>query len=392
MKSICILGRQPALGLAELESLLGPGPITPLSNNIALLDIEAVSIPFSRLGGTMKLAKVLAELSTTDVKMIETYLHNTVPVHMQFIPEGKFTVGLSFYGFDISPVKINAMGIRLKKTIQKTGRSVRVVPNKAPDLNTAQVLHNNLTGLTGWELLLVKHGDITYLAQTTGSQDIEAYAARDQKRPQRDAKVGMLPPKLAQIIINMAADGTMPSGHTVLDPFCGTGVLLQEAALMGFDVYGTDIEPRMIEYSGGNLAWLKNKYADIHFLYNLEPGDATSYTWKTHFDTVACEVYLGDPLYKVPHGDKLQTIINDCDRIVRDFLKNLEHQTIPGQRLCLAVPVWFNGQQNKRLPSLDHLKDLGYNRLSFVHAETAELIYHRPGQIVGRELVALQRN
>jgi hypothetical protein len=35
-------------------------------------------------------------------------------------------------------------------------------------------------------------------------QDIDAYAERDFERPMRDAFVGMLPPKLAQIMLNLA--------------------------------------------------------------------------------------------------------------------------------------------------------------------------------------------
>jgi 2-polyprenyl-3-methyl-5-hydroxy-6-metoxy-1,4-benzoquinol methylase len=99
-------------------------------------------------------------------------------------------------------------------------------------------------------------------------QDIEAYGARDQARPARDARVGMLPPKLAQTIINLAAgrpetrmdkhwDSADGLGRfMVLDPFCGTGVILQEALLMGYSVYGSDIEPRMAEYTKKNLQWL----------------------------------------------------------------------------------------------------------------------------------------
>lgn len=68
---------------------------------------------------------------------------------------------------------------------------------------------------------------------------------RDYGRPARDARVGMLPPKLAQIMLNLSVKDE--KSGTVLDPFCGTGVLLQEAALAGFDFIGSDIEPRMVE-------------------------------------------------------------------------------------------------------------------------------------------------
>ena len=57
-KSICILGRQPALGLAELESLYGAEHVRPLAGH-ALLDVPAEDIDFRRLGGTIKVARTI---------------------------------------------------------------------------------------------------------------------------------------------------------------------------------------------------------------------------------------------------------------------------------------------------------------------------------------------
>ncbi len=119
-------------------------------------------------------------------------------------------LGLSLYGFSESLRRVEATGLNLKKAIRKTGRSVRLVPNKTAELNAAQIIHNQLTGPTGWELLFIRESGKTIIAQTVKVQDIDAYARRDRLRPKRDAKVGMLPPKLAQIIINLAA-GKLPS-------------------------------------------------------------------------------------------------------------------------------------------------------------------------------------
>jgi hypothetical protein len=104
--------------------------------------------------------------------------------------------------FNISTKKILATGLSIKKAIKSTGRPMRLVPNKDQELNSAQVVHNKLTDENGWELLIIKDGSKTIIAQTVKVQDIENYAKRDQERPRRDPKVGMLPPKLAQIIIS----------------------------------------------------------------------------------------------------------------------------------------------------------------------------------------------
>lgn len=405
LQTLAILGRQPALGIAELESLYGSENIVPTGKQAALLDIDPKEVTFNRLGGTLKLAKLLTSIPSTHWPDIENYLASMIPEHLQYVPEGKFKLGLSAYDLNISASRLNAAGLKLKKIIKNSGRSVRIIPNKESELNSAQVLHNNLTGPTGWELLLVKDGDKTVLAQTVAVQDIDAYAARDQARPKRDARVGMLPPKLAQTIVNLAGSHTLSTtgktptpeetdqsrpvhaGRTkLLDPFCGTGVVLQEALLMGYETYGTDLEPRMIEYSQINLEWLTAPKDRWH----LAVGDATSYVWKP-FDIIAGETYLGRPFSALPAPDVLNQVIKDVDTIHRKFLQNVARQTKPGFKMCIAVPAWKTNSGFKHLKTLDNLTDLGYTRSVFKHARNEDLIYHREGQVVGRELVVLIR-
>ncbi|PLS81132.1 hypothetical protein CYG49_02740, partial [Candidatus Saccharibacteria bacterium] len=67
--------------------------------------------------------------------------------------------------------------------VKGAGRSVRVVPNTEPALNSAQVLHNKLTSELGLELLFINAGDRTIIARTAHVQDIESYAKRDRGRP-----------------------------------------------------------------------------------------------------------------------------------------------------------------------------------------------------------------
>lgn len=383
MKSLLILGRQPALGLAELESIFGAEKIQPLDSEAVLLDIEAKDVPFQRIGGSIKLARVLNELDTTSWPELENYLSKSILDHLKYVPKGKLKLGLSVYGFRINPKQLYASGLRLKKIIKATGRSVRIIPNKAPVLNSAQVLHNQLASPNGCELVFVRNGNKTILAQTYAEQDIEAYARRDQNRPFRDAKVGMLPPKLAQIIINL----TSPlEGTKILDPFCGTGVLLQEALLMNLLVYGTDIEPRMIEYSTKNLECLIGAAKQ-----QLEVGDATTHAWTEPVDAVAAETFLGKPLTSIPPRHILDQIRSECEDIHEKFLRNIGSQIKAGTRLCLAVPAWRIKSSFLHLKTLDHLQELGYTRLSFVHAKNEDLIYHREGQVVARELVVLMK-
>ncbi len=411
MQSLLILGRQPALGMAELESLYGADKLRPVGEKAVIVDVDPCLLAFDRLGGSVKFCKVLTELDTVELKKIEKFLLKVSPGHSERMPEGKMNLGLSAIGLKTDVKQLSATALTLKKAIKKTGRNVRVIPNKSLELNTAQVLHNGLTKETGWELVFIRDDAKTIIAQTVKVQDIESYTRRDQGRPKRDAKVGMLPPKLAQIIINLAtgklpedklqnicdtpADQEIPLtllNQSVLDPFCGTGVILQEAALMGYYPYGTDLEQRMIDFSEENLTWLISGNSRLDSIdFRLSQGDATTVAWK-EVDFVASETYLGTPFTSLPSSENLERSVATCNQIVKKFLQNIHDQLQPGTRLCLAVPAWqIKSNQFKHLPLIDQISDLGYNRISFEHVRDGALIYCRPDQIVARELLVITR-
>jgi tRNA G10 N-methylase Trm11 len=388
MKTLAIMGRQPALGIAELESLFGTPAVTVLHGNGVLLDVPASEVPFARLGGVVKLGGVLTTLETTDWFEIEDYLVDACAKHSENVPEGKLTIGVSVYGLKVTPNMLERTVLSIKKAVKATGRPVRIIPNKSQEISTPQIIHNKLTHENGWELVLYKSGSKTILMRTNYVQDIESYTARDQARPARDARVGMLPPKLAQIIVNLAIADKKEG--VVLDPFCGTGVILQEAALIGYTPYGTDLEPRMIEYTTTNMKWLASI---VERLSDLKPklsvGDAMHYTWDKPLTAVACEGYLGLPFGTEPADKQLQEAIRQCDTIARGFLKNLGKQSSPGFRVCIAFPAWHIKNHVKHLPCLDVLAQFGWKRVEFTHAKTSDLIYHREAQVVGRELTVL---
>lgn len=395
LQSVCVLGRQPALGLAELESLYGSGHVSSVSPQAAGLDLHAHDIAFDRLGGSTRLAHVLATLPTQDWNRIERELPKLAVELALTLPDGKIQLGLSSIGVRVTAAKLNALGLTLKKVLRsRVQRSVRVTPNPETELNTAQVLHNHLTGPTGIEFLLIAtHDGKTIIARTTHVQDIDSYTIRDRSRPKRDARVGMLPPKLAQMLINLAASTTAPAtDKIVLDPFCGTGVVLQEAMLMGYSVYGTDLETRMIDYTRANLDWLIAHTNDLESEILLEPGDATTYDWNPKPDFVAGETYLGRPFTVQPSLEVVAQTSSEVNLILKKFLSNIHGQLAPGTRLALAVPAWQIGQNRfKHLPLIDQIDHLGYNRVRFEHVRDEQLLYYREDQIVARQILVLTR-
>jgi tRNA G10 N-methylase Trm11 len=383
---LCVLGRQPALGRAELESLYGEKNVVPAGAMGAIVNSE---VDFSRLGGTVKAGELLTTLPSTNPQKAFTWLQKNIASHIEKT-DGKLKLGISLYGFDMHPQKVNANALSLKKALRATGQSVRVIPNKEPALSSAQSYQYNLHKTGGCELLILKVGADTVIARLTNVQDLNAYTVRDRERPKRDVFVGMLPPKLAQIIINLASSDKKSDdgGQTLLDPFCGTGVILQEASLMGKATYGTDNNEKMIDYSRKNLEWL-SALRETSYVPRLEVADATDHTWHLPIDAVACEGYLGHPFNVEPSPAALKETMMTCNLIMKKFLRNIASQLQPGTRLCVAAPAWFIKDQQYHLPVIETLETLGYERVNFRTVRDEDLLYRRDDQVVGRELLVL---
>ena len=389
MSYIAVLGRQPEFGLAELESLLGADRVAPINNSLAQLN-DTSSIPFERFGSIIKFAQVRTELARSDQAYLCTEIAQLIEQLHPHEPGVKIKIGISDYSNTLSTQTINAVGLQVKKVLKNSGYSVRIVPNKSAKLGSAHIIHNKLTSPNGSECVLFKKQNTLYIATTVYEQDIEGYAARDQVRPMRDARVGMLPPKLAQTIINLATGSEKSASKTILDPFCGTGVVLQEAGLMGYSVYGTDLEERMVRYSRDNIQWLQQSHR-IRFGWFLEVGDAANCTWRQPLDYIAAETYLGRPLSTLPPRSEMMDIIQSVNTLHKKVLLNIHRQVSSDARICLAVPAWKTPNGYLHLPVLDQLDKLGYNQLVFSHVDAKHLVYARADQIVARQLVVLQK-
>ncbi len=413
---IAILGRQPALGIAELERVFNGSSIKVISNQAATIDCDCFDI--QKLGGSPKAGIIVDELSKSDWhKVSQKVVQHYSRKWLSF--QGKITLGISAYGFDSDAREIQKTGIILKKKLRISGVSLRLVPNPTPALNSA-ISHHNKLGLSPnkVELLIVRaNNGSVIIAESTGSQNITAYANRDQKRPKRDAFVGMLPPKLAQIMINLACgqvvdsswymvDGKktqisknstdlLPTTYhlppTVLDPFCGTGVILQEAALMGYSIYGTDLSEKMVRYSRDNLNWLADGH-HIKINWFLSVGDAMTTKWQQPIDAVVGEAYLGQPFSAPPSSAKLDEVKQNCNHIIIEFLKNLSSQIKSGTPVCLAVPAWRDKNNNfTHLPIISTIAKLGYKPHEFTNISQNDLLYRRESQVVARELLVLTK-
>jgi Putative RNA methylase family UPF0020. len=384
---VAVLGRLPKLSIAELEAMFGKSHVRAVSRSTAVVNTDNLSI--DSLGGSLKCGKVIHTLPADNRPTLERASHwiTHTYVNQLLAVGGKITLGISAYGLSTSPRQLQKIGLLLKTSMKKHNVSLRLIPNTTTELSTA-TSHNNKLGLSPKkrELFIIKtdNGAII-IAESNGAQNITAYARRDRNRPRRDAFVGMLPPKLAQIMVNLAVGNTTRA--TILDPFCGTGTVMQEALLKGYDVCGSDLSQKMIDYTTENIAWLQSKYHITSTVRSLEQADAMTHQWPKaqQLDAVVCETYLGQPFSAPPSPKKLHEVTGNCNHIITNFLRNIHSQLTPGTTLCIAVPAWRDASRNlTHLPLIKDLETLGYI------LQQPPLIYSRSDQVVVREILLLK--
>ncbi len=451
---IAILGRQPDISLAELEAVYGVAQVRQVSAQVATVATDTIDL--SILGGTTKIGKVITTLPLKRLRDADLFTDVSKDIVHHYIDawrgvNHKITLGISAYSLDVPPRLVQKTGLILKSALKKHSVSLRLVPNDDTALSTA-VSHNNKLGLSDnkVELMVVKTGTDIIIAESRGAQNITAYARRDHGKPKRDAFVGMLPPKLAQIMINLALGPQQQSSRvaklpetsaqarvsdersslrvedclnevspadtkemneeetrsaeavsgnfgnedttayaytpTILDPFCGTGTVLQEALLQGYSVLASDLSDKMVDYTQQNLDWIVRSHRHTGTILNISQADATTHTWPhaSAVDAVVCETYLGQPFSAPPSPAKLKEVVGNCNHIISSFLKNIHPQLRPGTPLCIAVPAWRdNDGRPTHLPLTRDLAKLGYT------LTRPPLVYSRPDQVVARELLVL---
>ena len=387
---IATLGRQPEISFAELEAVFGRQNVQPATPDIATIDADDIDL--SILGGTTKIAKVITTHNYANKRDSDLFTDISRQITNHYTDkwrnvDHKITLGISTYGFNIPPRAVQKTGIILKGSLKKSGVSLRLIPNTESALSTA-VSHNNKLGLSDnkVELIIVKTKTSVIIAESRGAQNITAYTRRDHGKPKRDAFVGMLPPKLAQIMLNLALGSKNDAPGLILDPFCGTGTVLQEALIRGLNVIGTDLSDKMVSYTQENLNWITKSHKHTGQIIEISQADATNNQWSNaqQISAVVCETYLGQPFSAPPSPAKLKEVTGNCNHIISGFLKNIHPQLTPGTRLCIAVPAWRSKDGSlTHLPLTRDPSRLGFDLVR------PPMIYSRPDQVVARELLVL---
>ena len=134
-------------------------------------------------------------------------------------------------------------------------------------------------------------------------------------------------PILQRTLINLAS---IKKGEWLLDPFCGTGGGLIEAARLGFKSVGVELDRRIIWGARKNL--MSDNIANG--LTYLIFGDATH----LGFRKGRISAIVTDP----PYGTAASTKGYDLKDLLIEFFKQAREILTPGSRIVIAVPSTLN--------------------------------------------------
>lgn len=396
-----IPGTHPALSLAELRALnVGkPSIITPAYFVFASeSELDATALQH-RLGGTIKIVHIL---ETTHADRIETVFDINHLLSVYFAQsEEKILFGVSAYGEAPRTLvsQLRRAGFEAKKHLGAAEYSARFLFDPSGIVKTAAVEKNHLID-RGAEIVVLVDGEKLHVGKTLTLQDFESYSERDYGRPVRDTKSGTLPPKLAQMMINLAAQ---PTTSTLLDPFCGSGTVLQEAIRMGYtDVIGSDLSDKAVNDTQVNLSWFKKTYGvkTSITVFQKDVREISKELREESVDAVVAETYLGPPQTRLPDAKRLAVIIDELTSLYREALRSLDHVVKKDGVIILAIPYFRLKHEPVFIPIQRIAASAGWktrtplakNELAMFQAfPDRGLLYARSAQLVGREIVILRK-
>ena len=388
MNYFAILGNHPKLSQAELAGILGSTNFQAQANVLFFsVDDTDPGALMNKLGGTIKIGEVYAQFdknTALDQKIIQL-------IQNKCRTDRKIYFGLSAYNYRID-VKRVALGV--KKILKEQGISCRWVQSRDQQLSSVIVKTNKLLSERGAEIVIIKIKDKLFLGRTLAVQAFDDFSRRDYGRPAADSTSGMIPPKLARMMINLAGVNEIA---TILDPFCGSGTILQEAVVLGYtNIFGSDISEKAVSNSQKNLEWLVSSGSEQRSVPRLVRQDVRRLSQslsrsgdqlEQQINAIITEPYLGPPLRGSESHQKIKSIMSELEQLYLDTFKEFKKVLKPGGKVVIIFPA-INEQ---RLQILDQINQLGFEQdQKFKNLYDAQarqsFLYSREGQRVKREI------
>jgi tRNA G10 N-methylase Trm11 len=397
MKYFFVLGTNPTLSIAELEATVGLKKSALLAADLLVAELETEINPenlIKTLGGTIKIGVIQEEIIAKDSRSANNELIAAVIKMATFrqkkSPSGKFNFGFSTYGQGDFNKK--DLGIKLKNYFSEHDLSSRFVVSREKTLSSVVIAQNKLL-TRGIEIIIVRHEDKILIGETISVQPFKDLGLRDFGRPARDDLSGMIPPKLALTMINLA--GLENRDAIIIDPFCGSGTILNEAALLGYkNLFGADISPRATSDTYKNFSWLKELYKLENVRLKLMVKNVlnlSKFIKADYADAIITEPFLGPQRGMI----NFKTVISNLEELYTGAISEFRKVLKSGGRVIMVWPSFYG--QKPISPSYTGFKIINplpkslENNSLLKKTGRDTIIYSRPGQKVFREIVILKK-
>ncbi|MBI5754291.1 hypothetical protein HZA40_04075 [Candidatus Peregrinibacteria bacterium] len=383
------LGRKKDLCFAELIVVLGKDKLKERNLDTAIFELKIPNYQGlqDRLGGTVKIIKLWASDEVANPSKIEPVIQK----HLEEIftdHKGKINFAVSALSFmKQSEINIKQILNFSKKILKSLGLNSRFV-NKNFENTKPSTIYKARVLEKGIDLNIIKGTEQLFLGETVAIQDIDNYSKRDYNKPKRDARVGMMPPKLAQIMINLAG----PNTKTIYDPFCGCGSTLIEGLLMGKDVVGSDIDQRLVDYSAENLRWTAQEFQtkNTHRLFTKDARFLIKENLPERIEAVVTEGYLSEPISRLPAPEIRQKVFRELANLHLNWLTAVHRITPQNCKVVMCV-AGFRKNNDKYRPEYEFLPRFNELVQEAGYRVTASYIYDRHDQIIVREVKVLEK-
>lgn len=386
MKHFLLAGIHPELSLAEAEAVLS-SKIEHRIGPMFLIDRTGFdgATHQEKLAGIVKLGEVVAELPRQTVTELAQRLADIVESRPR---AERVLFGFSLEGAAKETGLYKKLPIEFKRALQDRGRSVRWVTGDHGTISPAAVAKLKLT-TEGYDFVIGMDGKTIVVGLTTHVQNADAWSLRDYGRPFRDAKTGMLPPKLARLMINLATGDQTPK--SLLDPFCGGGTVLMEAALLFPEarLVGSDIDPAQIHGTKQNVDWLNEQgLISMSSLPHLivSPAQDLPSRIDQPFDVIVTEGYLGEALRGHEPRTFLEKNREAVEAVWKEALPALAKLLISGGYLVCVWPEFVVGQDIVTTDATRAATQAGFRIVR------SDLKYGRADQRVIRRIILLQKD
>lgn len=347
---------------------------------------------FYKLGWTIKIFELdfFANIEDIYESILETALNT----------EWKFKYSLNL--FWEKSLKLENILKKTKNLLKNKSISARYF-NKDDwkNLSSAQILGNSI--LKKWfDFNIINLWNIFYFGKTLEVQDIDAYSKRDFSK-NRDMQVGMLPPKLCQMMINIWKESKDCESKNVYDPFVWLGTVLIEALNSWYSrVFWSDLSEKMVDESRKNISDFINKNLLKNISFKIEKLNAkfineSEILQKEKIDLIVTEWYLWEIMTKKNISlDRINKQKESLLSIYSKFFENLAKVDFPW-RIVICFPFWeLNGKFiyfNEILEILNKfcvIENIFKNSEINLSSKSGSLLYKREKQLVWREIFKLK--